>query len=262
MRRVAGQEDPALLEPLGPLGARVPLLHVLDLDRQVRRTERLAHVLDAALVAHVRPDVTVAGSVGVGRGVDDEEAGVAGEREAEEPLQRRPEHVDHAQVAIADERLDVGAEVDRDAVREARVAAERDAQPLADGALAPVRGDDVLRAHGPLLHPCRGPGDDRCHAVLVLVDGDELRRVLEARAELVGVAAEDRLEPDLGDEQPWRRAQRLVALVDVAEVVLELAPGQASRPRRSRRPARTRGRTPRRSPPRGRGSGRSRSCAD
>src|SRR5262245_21178964 len=41
------------------------------------------------------------------------------------------------------------------------------------------------------------------------------------------MAAQDRLEPDLRDEQPWGGAQRLVALVDVAEVVLELLAGQA-----------------------------------
>ena len=37
----------------------VPLLHVLDLDRQIRRPERLADVLDAAVVAHVGPDIPV-----------------------------------------------------------------------------------------------------------------------------------------------------------------------------------------------------------
>ncbi len=131
-------------------------------------------------------------------------------------------------------------------------------RPLAHRALAPVRGDDVARADRP-LRPRLAVPDDRGHAVLVLVERDQLRRVLEPCAELVGMAAEDRLEPDLGDEQPRRRAQRLVALVDVAEVVLELLARPGSRPRRSRRPARTRGRTPRRSPLRARGFGRSRS---
>ena len=40
------------------------------------------------------------------------------------------------------------------------------------------------------------------------------------------MVAENRLEADLGDEEARRRAQALDALVDVAEVVLELLAGQ------------------------------------
>ena len=64
VRRISGEEHAPLLEPLGPVGARVPLLHVLDLDRERRRAESLAHVLDAPLLAHVRRDVAVAGATG------------------------------------------------------------------------------------------------------------------------------------------------------------------------------------------------------
>ncbi len=200
VRSVPGEEDPAVLESLRPLGAGVPLLDVLDLERKVGRPERLAHVPGAPLVAHVRPDVTVAGAVGMSDRVDDEEAGVSRQREAEEALERRPEDVDDAQIPLAQKRLDVGAEVDRDAVGEAGVTAKRDAEPLAHRALAPVRCDDVLRAYAPLL-PALALPDDGGHTVVVLVERDQLGGVLESSAELGCVVAEDRLEPDLGDEQ-------------------------------------------------------------
>ena len=106
------------------------------------------------------------------------------------------------------------------------MAAQPDAEAVAHRALAPVRTDDVASADRPLRSRLAIP-DESGRSVLVLVERDQLRRVLEPRAELVGVPAEDRLEPDLGDEQPGRRAQGLVALVDVAEVVLELLAGQA-----------------------------------
>ena len=99
-----------------------------------------------------------------------------------------------------------------------------DAEPSRTRLLLPSAAI-VLRANGALLVPV-AILDHRGHAVLVLVEGDELRPVLEACATLSCVTAEDRLEPDLGDEQPRRRAQRLVALVDVAEVVLELLAGE------------------------------------
>ena len=59
---VTGEEYLPLPKPLGPVGARVPLLNVLDLDRKLRRAQSLAHVLDAPLLAHVRRDVAVAGA--------------------------------------------------------------------------------------------------------------------------------------------------------------------------------------------------------
>ena len=167
---VAGEEDPPVPEPLGPVGARVPLLHVLDLDVQVRRAERLAHVPGDALVAHVRPDVSALAAVGVGDRVDDEEARVPGQREAEEALQRRPEHVDHAQVAVAEQRLDVGAEIDGDALREARVAPELDAEavPHRGSCSRPRRRRSCARTVRSA--PAVAAPDDSGHAVLVLVE--------------------------------------------------------------------------------------------
>src|SRR5205085_6256087 len=112
----------------------IPALDVLDLDREPRRAQRLSHVLDALVLARRVPDVPVAAAVRTQRRVDDEEAGVARPREAEEALLARMEDVDDAQAPIADQLADVGAEVDRDAVGEASPAAQRDPESLADRA--------------------------------------------------------------------------------------------------------------------------------
>ena len=85
VRGVADDEDTPVLQRRRPLGTGVPALDVLDLDRDLRISERLAHVLDAALLRGVRPQVGRAHAVLVDRRVDDEEAGVPCLREAEEP---------------------------------------------------------------------------------------------------------------------------------------------------------------------------------
>src|SRR5262249_23371656 len=53
MRRVAGQEDPAHLEPLGHLRRRLPRRNADDVDGKVRQTGGSANDLHAALVIEV-----------------------------------------------------------------------------------------------------------------------------------------------------------------------------------------------------------------
>ena len=135
------------------------------------------------------------------------------------------EDVDHAEPAVADQRADVGAEVDRDAVREAAVPGSRDPELLPRRAPGAVSGDDVARAHRP-LRAVLAAAHDRDHAVGVLLERDDLAGVFEPRAERGCMTLQDRLEPDLRDEEPRRRAQVLDALVDLAEVPVELLPAE------------------------------------
>ena len=86
MGRVTRDEHAALPEPLGVLRRRGPALDVLDLDRELRVAERLSDVGDARRRAHVLADPDRPIPVGVGRGVDDEEARLQIDGEAEEPL--------------------------------------------------------------------------------------------------------------------------------------------------------------------------------
>jgi hypothetical protein len=129
--------------------------------------------------------------------------------------------VDDAQVAIADQLAAVGPEVDGDAVGKAAASGHANAEPLAHGAVRAVGGDRVLRLHGP-LDACLSRAHDGGDVIVGSVERDHLRRVLEPRAELRGTLLDHRLEPDLRDEEPRRRAEVLDTLVDVAEVPVEL----------------------------------------
>ena len=221
VRCVAGEEDPPLPQPLGPVRHRAPALDVLDLHLDVRIAQRLPHVLDAALLAHVLAGARAADAVFVDGRVDDEEPGVALQREPEEARQARVEDVDDAQVAVADQRADVGAKVDRDAVGEAAVALRADAEALAHRALGAVGGDHVARAHRTLARAAP-IAQVHGHAVVVLLELDRLAGVFEPRAARLGMPAENGLEADLRHEQAWCGAQVLDAFVDRAEVPGEL----------------------------------------
>ena len=225
MSGVAGDEDRPLLEPCGPVRARVPALDVLELHFQTGISQRIADQLHAARVARVLPQIRGELAPVVHRLVDDEEARVPGLGEPEEPLQPGAEHVDHAQVAVAHERSDVRSEVDRDAVGEGSVPAQRDTEAIPDRATTSVGRDQVPGPHGP--HRATSTVlDDRCDSVPLGLERDQLGVVLQPRTELLGLCAKDRLEPDLGDEDACRRAEGLDAVVDVAEVVLELPPAE------------------------------------
>jgi hypothetical protein len=63
VRRVAREEDAALLERLSRRRARLPRLDALDLDRHVLVAERRPHELDAPLGGGVLPHVRVPRSV-------------------------------------------------------------------------------------------------------------------------------------------------------------------------------------------------------
>ena len=226
VRRVARDQDAALGEALRPVGGRRPALDVLDLYGQVGRSERQADVIDARLLAHVLADRRRAVALLVDRRVDDEEAGVAVDREAEEADEPGMEDVDDAEVPVAEQFADVGAEVDRDAVREAPVAQHLDPEAPPDRAVRAVGGDQVLRPHGPLVAAVTRPDAGR-HPVAVLRDVDDLRCVLHLGAARACLVEQDRLQADLGDEHPGRGAEVFDALVDLPEVPVELLAAQA-----------------------------------
>jgi hypothetical protein len=219
--RVARQEHASLPKALGPVRHRAPALHALDLDGQVRCAEGAANVLDAALLAHVLARARAAEPGLVDRRVDDQEARVAREREAEEALQARVEHVDHAEVAVAEQRVDVGAEVDRDAVGKRPVTHHGDPQLLTRRTLGTIGGDRVASPHAS-LGASVACAQMHGHSGVVLLERHRLGAVLEAGTRGLGVPADDGLEPDLRDEEAGRRAQVLDPLVDRAEIPVEL----------------------------------------
>jgi hypothetical protein len=202
-----------------------PPLHVVDLDGDVRTAERLADQLGRPRRIHGLADGGVLGAVRVEGGEHREEAGVAGDGEPEEPEQLRVVDVDHAEVAVPDELAQVRAEVDGDAVGERPAPGQLDAAARADRAVRAVGGDQVVGADG--LGRAAVPGtEDRRDPVVVLLEGDQLGGVGVLGAALLGRPAQQRLQPDLGDEQPRRGAQRLDALVEVPEEELHLRAGQ------------------------------------
>ena len=71
----------------------------------------------------------------------------------------------------------------------------------------------------------------RRYTFVVLLEVDQLGRVLEASPELVGPLQQERLEHLLGHEQAAGRADIFDTGVDVGDVVGDLPPGQVSRRR-------------------------------
>jgi hypothetical protein len=134
--------------------------------------------------------------------------------------------VDDAEVPVAEERLDVRPEVDRDAVREAAAPRHGDSEALSDRALRAVRGDQVVRRHN-LVRPAAARPDHRPDVVVVASERDQLRAEAMLGPKLARPTAQDRLQPDLGDEQPRRRAEPFDTLVVGPEEVLQLPPGDA-----------------------------------
>ena len=124
--------------------------------------------------------------------------------------------VDHAEVAVPDELAQVGPEVDGDTVGERPAPGHLDAAALADRAVGAVGGDQVVGADD--LGGAAVPGaEDRRDPFVVLLEGDQLGGVGVFGAALLGRPAQQRLQPDLGDEQPRRWTQGLDALVEVPE---------------------------------------------
>jgi hypothetical protein len=135
--------------------------------------------------------------------------------------------VDHAEVAVPDELAQVGAEVDGDAVGERPAAGHVDAAALANRAVGAVGGDQVVGADG--LGGAAVPGaEDRRDSVVVLLEGDQLGGVGVLGAALLGRPAQQRLQPDLGDEQPRGWAERLDALVKLRKKNVNSGPPRLS----------------------------------
>src|SRR5262249_25516351 len=101
----------------------------------------------------------------------------------------------------ADQLVHVGAEVDRDAVREASAPSQQDPEAFAHGAARAVGRDEVAGANR-LLGAVGPPPDRGGDTVAVRLERDELGAPLEPRAQLLRPALEQRLEPDLRDEEP------------------------------------------------------------
>ena len=106
------------------------------------------------------------------------------------------------------------------------MAEDGDPEPLANRAAGTVGCDHVPGSHGS-LGPSVPRADDDRHGLVALLDRDGLGRVLDPRSQAIRRLQQDGLEPDLRDEEPRRRADVLDALVDVAEVPVELRAAEA-----------------------------------
>ena len=223
-----------MLIALGAVGDRPPGRDVLDHDRDLGDADRRAQQLERPLLVDRLGDVRPwrvricrddLGSRRVADQVDHEEAAVAGPVQAEEPAQDRVRDVVDALVAPLEQRgqVDLGAEVDRDAVRQQAVAAHGDPELLAHWAAVPIRSDHILGANGRLgtaaIEIAQGRGDPG----VVLRQRRALHPVAKLGAELLGPGPEDRLERVLVDEQPHGRAELFDARVQVREVARDLA---------------------------------------
>src|SRR5262249_60477396 len=122
-------------------------------------------------------------------------------RETEEPVNPRPKYVMHNWIPARDKAADVGREVSRSVPVKAGLPPHRDTEPLPHLASGSVGSDEITRAHALIGAPV-ATSDDRFHPVLVLLERNQLGRVLEPGAELLGPPAEDRLEAHLRDEPP------------------------------------------------------------
>jgi hypothetical protein len=193
VRGVAGEEDAAVAVAVDHLPAQHPGPDRQDLDGQLVRSERAPHTGEAPLGGEVLRALAVLGKV---RRVEAVAAPVAAERDegARGFWRRRPEQ---RLVALVDETLEVGLEVDVDHVAEGWRADERSAEGLPGTAPHALAGDGVGRLDLKLLAR-RAVDDRRPHALGVLLDRDLL--VVEEDggvAAPLGVALEDRLEDDL-----------------------------------------------------------------
>ena len=179
--------------------------------------------LDTALLVEV-PDIGDR-VLRVAHRVNHEEARAVRLLDPEEARKGVVHDQDDAQVALAQQRLDIGPEVDRDRLGEHAAARHRDAEPLTHGAARAVGSDEVLRPHGRRLST-RAVANDGGHAVCVLLALDQFRAEEHLCPELLRAGTQHRLQSDLGDEEPLRRAQLAHPLVEVADMPRQLFPDE------------------------------------
>lgn len=150
--------------------------------------------------------------------IDDQERVVERFLEAEETAQLVVVRVHHCPGLALDERLEIGAEVDRHAVREGAVAEHADAERFTDPAVRAVCGHEVFRPHragrAAVAIAQGGP-----HARSVLLEGNDLGREAKPRAERLRALLEDRLECSLRQERAQARAGLAHSRVEVGDVV-------------------------------------------
>ena len=164
-----------------------------NLDRQLVGAERLLHPLEAALLGEILDPLAVLGEVGRVEAVlppvaaeRDERPGRFGRGRPEERL-----------VALLDQALEVGIDVDVDHVAERRGADELPSERFARGAPHAFAGDGVLRPDGQRLAGA-AVHDRRAHLVDILLDAGLLVVEEDGRAgRRLGVSFQDRLEHDL-----------------------------------------------------------------
>jgi hypothetical protein len=135
-------------------------------------------------------------------------------------------HVHHAEIPVPHEGIHVGLEIDGDAVGETAAAGHGYAQLLTHGTVHAVGRDEVI-GDDHLLRPADVGTDHRDNVAVAGLEGHQVGAEQMLRTEVAGALAEDRLKPDLGDEQPVGRAQAFHPVVVRPVEVRQFLPAQA-----------------------------------
>jgi hypothetical protein len=225
---VADDEDAPALELARHVGGCAPARHAIDLDVEVGHAGASAHQLDQPLLAGVGSGIGGLNRINlrIADGVHHHEARLAILLQAKEPAEHRIVDVDDADRFAAELAPQVGAKIDRYAVRKNAATVEWEAEDLAHFAVCAIGADQIaapeaaFRAAIDIAHPCG-------YAVGVLTESDNLATRADLRANLFGAFAQHSLQAGLVDEQPPARRQAVVDPdVEAGDDVRELAPGE------------------------------------
>src|SRR6267142_1287857 len=138
VRRIAGNKDTSVLKTIRHVGLCFPRHDVLDRDGNFVRAQGDANELPATFLGkaggYVRYRV-----FRIAQRVDGEKTRIERLLKAEETAQRWIRDVDDAEIPAAQERRDISAEVDCDAVRKSSAAPHGDAQAFAHSAVRAIR---------------------------------------------------------------------------------------------------------------------------
>ncbi len=226
VRRVTGQEHPALGVPLGdPLGG-VPGRPPGDRHIEIGDADGPPDVGGAPLVGELLERLAVFGVPGR---VEDPVLTVV-HREQRAVGVRAGEVADDELPVVDDPGEVPGGEGDADVVEQVAGSVLPDAEPLAHGAAGAVRGDQVVRPYGGVLARLAAL-EVRRHPVGILVEGHHLGAEAQVAAEFPGARQQHGLEVVLAAQTPAGRAEagEPAAGVDLTEQPLAGVARQARR---------------------------------
>ncbi len=146
MRRVSGDEDALRLKFVGHFRSGVPVHHVVDFDGHVVAAECDSHEFEGALGGEIRRHIGDR-LCRVAHRVDDQEGALERFLETEKPAQPIVVDVYDRPLLVVQSGAHGRTKVDRDALRERRMPAHRDAELLPHATVGAVGGDEILRPY-------------------------------------------------------------------------------------------------------------------